>query len=170
MERSLNTKNALILIQKLFFGYCPFLKLSYVITNHTILEAMEGEKVVYIIDLDSFEPAQWIGLIRALNAWPEGPPHLRITGIHEQKVVLDEMAHELNEEAKKLDIPFQFNPIVSRLENLDAESLRVKTGEAVAISSVLQLHPLLAVEKDTVNGCTTASPILHHLHRVVCQK
>ncbi|KAK4424863.1 Scarecrow-like protein 3 [Sesamum alatum] len=137
-----------ILAQKLFFEFCPFLKLSYVITNQAILEAMEGEKVVHIIDLYSFEPAQWISLIQALSARPEGPPHLRITGIHEQKEVLDQMAYRLNEEAEKLDIPFQFNPIVSRLKNVDVGSLRVKTGEAVAISSVLQLHSLLAADDE----------------------
>ncbi|CAK9170547.1 unnamed protein product [Ilex paraguariensis] len=137
-----------ILVQRLFFELCPFLRVSYVITNQAILEAMEGEKVVHIIDLNSFEPAQWINLLQALRARPEGPPHLRITGIHEQKEVLDQMAHLLNEEAEKLDIPFQFNPIVSRLENVVIESLRVKTGEALAISSVLQLHSLLAFDDE----------------------
>ncbi|KAH6765859.1 scarecrow-like 3 [Perilla frutescens var. hirtella] len=150
--------------QKLFFEFCPFLKLSYVITNQAILEAMEGEKVVHIIDLHSFESAQWISLIQALSSRPEGPPHLRITGIHEQKEVLDQMAHRLNEEAEKLDIPFQFNPIVSRLEDLDVESLRVKTGEAVAISSVLQLHSLLAFDDEMVRS---KIPRAVHLQRVL---
>ncbi|PSS24424.1 Scarecrow-like protein [Actinidia chinensis var. chinensis] len=137
-----------ILAQRLFFDLCPFLRLSYVITNLAIIEAMEGEKVVHIIDLHSFEPAQWIDLLQALSARPEGPPHLKITGIHEQKEVLELMAHRLNEEAGKLDIPFQFNPIVSKLENLDIECLRVKTGEALAISSVLQLHSVLAFDDE----------------------
>ncbi|XP_057790025.1 scarecrow-like protein 3 [Salvia miltiorrhiza] len=137
-----------LLVQKLFFELCPFLKLSYVITNQAILEAMEGEKVVHIIDLHCFEPAQWISLIQALSTRPEGPPHLRITGIHHEKAVLDQMAHRLNEEAEKLDIPFQFHPVVTPLESLDVGCLRVKTGEAVAISSVLQLHSLLAFDDE----------------------
>ena len=58
------------------------------------------------------------------------------------------MAHRLNEEAEKLDIPFQFNPIVSKLENLDIECLRVKTREALAIRSVLQLHSILAFDDE----------------------
>ncbi|CDP16466.1 unnamed protein product [Coffea canephora] len=111
---------------------------------------MEGEKVVHIIDLHCFEPAQWINLLEELKARQEGPPHLRITGIHEQKEVLDQMAVRLQEAAEKLDIPFQFCPMVSKLENLDIESLRVKSGEAVAISSVLQLHSLLAYDDDTM--------------------
>lgn len=136
-----------IIVQKLFFELCPFLKLSYVITNQAIVEAMEGEKMVHIIDLNSFEPAQWINLLQTLSARPEGPPHLRITGIHEQKEVLEQMALRLTEEAEKLDIPFQFNPIVSKLENVDLESLR-KTGEALAVSSVLQMHRLLATDDE----------------------
>ncbi|KAH7528044.1 scarecrow-like protein 3 [Ziziphus jujuba] len=137
-----------ILVKRLFFELCPFLKLSYLITNQAIIEAMEGEKMVHIIDLNSSEPAQWINLLQTLSARPEGPPHLRITGIHEQKEVLEQMALRLTEEAEKLDIPFQFNPVVSKLENLDIESLRVKTGEALAVSSVLQLHCLLATDEE----------------------
>lgn len=156
-----------LLAQKLFFEFCPFLKLSYVITNQAILEAMEGEKVVHIIDLHSFEPAQWISLMHALSTRPEGPPHLRITGVNQRKEVLEQMAHRLNEEAEKLDIPFQFNPIVSKLENLDIERLRVKIGEAVAISSVLQLHSLLAFDDEMVRRKSPLSnkiPNGVHLH------
>lgn len=135
-----------ILVRKLFFDMFPFLKVAFVLTNQAIIEAMEGEKVVHVIDLNAAEPAQWIALIQALSTRPEGPPHLRITGIHPQKEVLDQMAHRLTEEAEKLDIPFQFNSVVSKLENLDFDKLRVKTGEALAISSVLQLHSLLAAD------------------------
>ncbi|XP_002513107.3 scarecrow-like protein 3 isoform X1 [Ricinus communis] len=146
-----------ILVQRLFFELFPFLKLAYVITNQAIVEAMEGEKMVHIIDLNSFEPAQWINLLQTLSARPEGPPHLRITGIHEQKEVLEQMALRLTEEAEKLDIPFQFNPIMSKLEDLDIESLRVKTGEALAVSSVLQLHSLLAADDELLKQKSPAT-------------
>lgn len=144
------TTSEQVLAQRLFFDLLPFLKLSYLITNQAIMEAMEGEKMVHIIDLHSSEPAQWVSLLRALSALPQGPPHLRITGLHERKEVLDQMASQLNKEAEKFDIPFQFNPIVCKLEDLDVERLRVKTGEALAISSVLQLHSLLEEFDDGV--------------------
>lgn len=133
-----------LLAKKLFFELCPFLKLAYLVTNQSILESMEGEKMVHIIDLNASEPAQWIALIHSLSKRPEGPPHLRITGVHHHKEVLDQVALRLTQEAEKLDLPFQFNSVVSKLENLDIEKLCVKTGEALAISSVLQLHTLLA--------------------------
>nr|GMD59594.1 scarecrow-like protein 3 [Ipomoea batatas] len=158
-------------VQKMFFELCPFLRLSYVITNEAIMEAMEGEKVVHIIDLNAFEPAQWISLLQAMSVRPEGPPHLRITGINEHKEVLEQMAHQLNEAAEKLDIPFQFNPIVSRLENLSIESLPVKMGEAIAISSVLQLHPFLAFDDEMLQRNTPPVVSRHansvHLQRIL---
>ncbi|KAK8356667.1 hypothetical protein V6Z12_A05G370000 [Gossypium hirsutum] len=127
--------------------------------SSAIVEAMEGEKMVHIIDLNSCEPAQWINLFQTFSARPEGPPHLRITGIHEQKEVLEQMALRLTEEAEKLDIPFQFNPIVCKLENLDLESLRVKTGEALAVSSVLQLHSLLATDDEVPRRNFNSPPV-----------
>ncbi|KAL2898340.1 Scarecrow-like protein 3 [Bienertia sinuspersici] len=135
-----------ILVRRLFFDLLPFLKVSYLVTNQAILEATNGEMMVHIIDLHSSEPAQWISLLQALSSRPEGPPHLRITA--EQKGVLDYMATQLNKEAEILDIPFQFNPVISKLEEVDVESLRVKTGEALVINSVLQLHTLLAKNND----------------------
>ncbi|KAJ4866648.1 Scarecrow-like protein 3 [Raphanus sativus] len=133
-------------VRRLFFDMFPILKVSYLLTNRAILESMEGEKMVHVIDLHASEPAQWLALIQAFNSRPEGPPHLRITGVHHHKEVLDQMAHTLIEEAEKLDIPFQFNPVVSGLECLNVEQLRVKTGEALAVSSVLQLHNFLATD------------------------
>lgn len=57
---------------------------------------------------------------------------------------------QLNKEAEKLDIAFQFNPIVSKLDEIDVESLHVKTGEALVISSVLQLRSLLASDEGSM--------------------
>ncbi|KAL8480017.1 hypothetical protein ACS0TY_026306 [Phlomoides rotata] len=137
-----------ILVRKMFFEFLPIMKVASLMSNQAIVEAMEGEKMVHVIDLNAGEPSQWRALIQDLSARPEGPPHLRITGIHQEKEVLDHMGHVLSEEAEKLDLGFQFNPVVSKLENLDFDKLRVKTGEAVAISSILHLHTLLASDDD----------------------
>ncbi|KAG0481252.1 hypothetical protein HPP92_012110 [Vanilla planifolia] len=128
----------------LFLDLCPFLRLSYIVTNQAILEAMKGEKVVHVVDLGGSNPSQWLSLLQSLHRRPEGPPHLRITAVGEQRDLLTHTASILSKEAEKLDIPFQFNAVVSRLDALNVESLRVKTGEALAISSVFQFHSLLA--------------------------
>ncbi|KAJ1391278.1 hypothetical protein SESBI_36843 [Sesbania bispinosa] len=173
LHRALNSTRIVmvseeILVQKLFFELFPFLKVAYILTNQAIVEAMEGEKMVHIIDLNAAEPAQWIALLQVLSARPEGTPHLRITGVHHQKEILDQMAHKLTEEAERLDIPFQFNPVVSKLENLDFDKLRVKTGEALAISSILQLHSLLALDDEALRR---KSPLLSkHSNGIHLQK
>lgn len=132
-----------IFARRLFCDLTPYMKVAFAVTNHAIVEAMDGEKMVHVIDLGSSEPEPWLELVKSLGTRPGGPPHLRITGIHWYKEVLDHMARVLTEEAEKLDIPFQFHPIVTRLEDLDVDKVRVRTGEALAITSVLQLHPLL---------------------------
>ncbi|KAE8653521.1 hypothetical protein Csa_007226 [Cucumis sativus] len=139
-----------ILVKKLFFDMFPFLKVAFVLTNQAIVEAMEGEKMIHIIDLNANETAQWLALLQILSVRPEGPPHLRITGVHPRQEILDQMARRLTNEAEKLDIPFQFNSVVSRLEDLDMEKLRVKTGEALAINSVLQLHNFLGYDNEAL--------------------
>lgn len=146
-----------ILVQKYFYDLCPFLKFSYLITNQAIIESMECEKVVHIIDLHCSEPDQWINLIQTLKKRPGGPPHLKITGIHERREVLEQMSFHLTTEAGILDFPLQFNPIISKLEDVDFENLPVKTGDAVAISSVLQLHSLLATDDEMVSSVGAAS-------------
>lgn len=156
-----------VLVRKMFFEYFPYLKIAFVITNQVIIEAMEGEKIVHVVDLNAAEPTQWRALLRDLSARPEGPPHLRITGVHQQKEVLDQMARVLIDEAEKLDIPFQFNPIVTKIENLDVEKLNVKTGEALAVSSVLQFHSLLAPDDDEVVKSQKTSNGVVHLQRVL---
>ncbi|XP_009627602.1 scarecrow-like protein 3 [Nicotiana tabacum] len=153
-----------ILVKKMFFEYFPFLKVASLITNQAIIEAMEGEKMVHIVDLNASEPLQWRALLQDLRARPEGPPHLRITGVHQQKEVLEQIAHVLTEEAEKLDIPFQFHQVVSKLENLDVEKLRVKTGEALAISSVMQLHTLLAHDDEPQKKSPLGFKHLNGLH------
>ncbi|XP_008786893.1 scarecrow-like protein 3 [Phoenix dactylifera] len=167
-----------LLARRHFFDLCPFVRLAFVVSNQAILEAMEGERVVHVVDLGgpASDAAQWAALLQALRARPEGPPHLRLTVVHDHKEFLDLTAVRLTEEAERLDIPFQFHPVVARLDNLDVEMLRVKTGEAVAISSVLQLHTLLAADDAAAavagHRRKTPSPLaknpsMAQLHRIV---
>ncbi|KAK1278041.1 Scarecrow-like protein 3 [Acorus gramineus] len=139
-----------LLVRRHYFDLCPFLKLSFLAANQSILDAMVGERVVHAIDLHPTEPAQWVALMQALSARAEGPPHLRVTAVHDNRDLLEHFAARLTEEAEKLDVPFQFHPVVSRIEDLDIErDLRVKTGEAVAVVSILQLHALLSDAEQT---------------------
>ncbi|XP_073393543.1 scarecrow-like protein 3 [Physcomitrium patens] len=155
----------IISARQLFFSVCPYVKFAFLMGNQAILDAMEGEMVVHIVDLEASDPVQWLALLQELSNRQAGPPHLRITGVSLKRDVLEQTGQRLSEEAEKLDIPFQFHPLVASLENLDVDSLKVKSGEAVAISSMMRLHPLLAKESDTVIRTDTdyhSHPEIHH--------
>lgn len=134
--------------RKLFLEFCPFLMFSYLITNQAIIDVMRGEQVFHIIDLNACDATQWVYLLRALKEQNQGDqlPFLKITGIHENKEILEQIGFQLIREAQKLNIQFHFYPIISQLENLCFEKLPLKSGEPLAISSVLHLHSLLAVD------------------------
>ncbi|KAH6834269.1 scarecrow-like 3 [Perilla frutescens var. hirtella] len=79
------------------------------------------------------------------------PPSQIYNILNQEKEVLEQMAHILTEEAERLDLPFQFIPVVSKLENLDFEKLPVKTGEALAVCSIMHLHTLLACDQSDLD-------------------
>ncbi|XP_054817060.1 GRAS family protein TF80-like [Prosopis cineraria] len=134
--------------RKLFIDFCPFLKFSYLITNQAIVEAMKREQVFHIIDLNACDATQWIYLLHTLKEQRQGDQLLiiKITGIHKNKDVLEQIEFQLIQEAQKMNIPLHFSPIVSQLEKLCFEKLPLKPGEPLAISSILHLHSLLAVD------------------------
>ena len=90
------------------FDVLPFMKLAYLTTNHAILEAMEGERFVHVVDLSgpAANPVQWIVLYHAFRSRRGGPPHLRITAVHDGREFLANMAAVLAKEAEAFDIPF----------------------------------------------------------------
>ncbi|XP_054817062.1 GRAS family protein TF80-like [Prosopis cineraria] len=137
--------------RKLFFEYLPFLKFAYLITNQAIVEAMQRESKFHIIVLNAWNAAQWSNLLHTLKEQRKGTNTLqllKITGIHENKEVLQEMESQLIQEAKNLNIPFEFYSIARQLEELSIEDFPVHPEEPIAISSVLHLHSLLAVDND----------------------
>ncbi|BAT12619.1 GRAS family protein TF80 [Oryza sativa Japonica Group] len=151
------------------FDVLPFLKLAYLTTNHAILEAMEGERFVHVVDFSgpAANPVQWIALFHAFRGRREGPPHLRITAVHDSKEFLANMAAVLSKEAEAFDIAFQFNAVEAKLDEMDFDALRhdlgVRSGEALAVSVVLQLHRLLAVDdgrRHAAAGCLTPVQII----------
>jgi len=70
--------------------------------------------------------------------------------VHDGREFLANMAAVLAKEAEAFDIPFQFSAVEARLEELDIDALRhvlrERSGEALAVSVVGQLHRLLAVD------------------------
>ncbi|RWR77186.1 scarecrow-like protein 3 [Cinnamomum micranthum f. kanehirae] len=131
----------------------PYVGFAHAIIHRTIVHAMTEERVVHILDLGSGDPALWGPILRAFSRRsPHGPPYLKITSVHASKDVLDYLGSNLVKEAEALDIPFQFNPLNLSLKDLTLDQLKVRSGEALAVCSMLALHALLA-EEACLNPC-----------------
>ncbi|KAM4132142.1 hypothetical protein ACJW30_01G228000 [Castanea mollissima] len=131
----------------------PYLRFAYAIIAQTMVRAMSAERVIHVVDLGSGDPKFWVPLIQsfALMAQAREPPQLKITCVNGNKVVLEKLGLRLVKEAEGLDIPFQFNPVNVSLKELTIDMLKVRSGEALAFVSVLNLHVLLA-EDDRVDA------------------
>ncbi|KAI3710390.1 hypothetical protein L2E82_40170 [Cichorium intybus] len=78
--------------------------------------------------------------------------------------------HSSMSSQRLLDIQFRFNPIETKIDDLDIEKLKMKIGEALAISSILQFHlfltksdhntqnsPSISKNQDSASSCAISS-------------
>lgn len=128
----------------------PIPKFLHFTSNEMILRAFEGKDRVHIIDFDIKQGLQWPGLFHSLASRPNPPTHVRITGIGESKQELQDTGDRLAGFAAALNLPFEFHPVVDRLEDVRLWMLHVKENECVAVNCILQLHKVLYDESGGV--------------------
>lgn len=127
----------------------PHLRLAYTIIAKTLTRTMAEERVIHILDTGSLDPELWVPVLHSFAEMPE-PPHLKITCISSSQLVLEKLSDKLVKEAEDLAMPFQFSPLNITLRDLTIDLLELRSGEALAIISVLNLHTVL-VEDDRVD-------------------
>lgn len=121
----------------------PIPKFLHFTSNEMLLRAFEGKERVHIIDFDIKQGLQWPSLFQSLSSRTNPPSHVRITGVGESKQELNETGDRLAGFAEALNLPFEFHPVVDRLEDVRLWMLHVKEHETVAVNCVLQLHKTL---------------------------
>ncbi|KAK4260537.1 hypothetical protein QN277_003636 [Acacia crassicarpa] len=121
----------------------PIPKFLHFTSNEILLRAFEGKDRVHIIDFDIKQGLQWPSLFQSLASRTNRPRHVRITGIGESKQELNETGDRLAGFAQALNLPFEFHPVVDRLEDVRLWMLHVKEHESVAVNCISQLHKTL---------------------------
>ncbi|XP_021735910.1 scarecrow-like protein 28 [Chenopodium quinoa] len=121
----------------------PIPKFIHFTANEMLLRAFEGKDKVHVIDFDVKQGLQWPGFFQSLATRRNPPSHVRITGIGESKQELVETGERLASFAEAFNLPFEFHPVVDRLEDVRLWMLHVKEGESVAANCILQLHKTL---------------------------
>ncbi|KAJ6415247.1 hypothetical protein OIU84_004104 [Salix udensis] len=100
----------------------PIPKFIHFTANEMLLRAFEGKDRVHIIDFDIKQGLQWPC---------------------ESKQELNETGDRLAGFAEALNLPFEFHPVVDRLEDVRLWMLHVKERECVAINCIFQMHKTL---------------------------
>ncbi|KAJ0265736.1 Scarecrow-like protein 28 [Hirschfeldia incana] len=121
----------------------PIPKFIHYTANSMLLRAFEGKERVHVIDFDIKQGLQWPSFFQSLASRPNPPRHVRITGVGESKHELNETGDRLHGFAEAMRLPFEFHPVVDRLEDVRLWMLHVKEGEAVAVNCVSQVHKTL---------------------------
>lgn len=138
---------------------CPYSKFAHLTANQAILEATEKASKIHIVDFGIVQGIQWAAFLQALATRPAGKPErIRISGIPAPALgdspapSLFATGNRLQEFAKLLDLEFEFEPILTPVQELTASSFRVDPDEAVAVNFMLQLYNLLDESNEGVEG------------------
>ncbi|KAL6840356.1 hypothetical protein ACP4OV_030166 [Aristida adscensionis] len=141
----------------LAYELCPYLRFAHFVANASILDALEGESNVHVVDLGMTlgldRGHQWRGLLDGLaaRAGPK-PARVRVTGVGAPLDTMRAVGRELEAYAEELGMHLEFRAVDRSLESLHIDDLAIGADEAVAISSILELHCVVKESRGALNS------------------
>lgn len=135
----------------------PYFKFGYLAADGAIAEAFKHEDRVHIIDFQIAQGTQWITLIQALAKRPDGPPHVRVTGIDDPVAEyargggLQSVGQRLSELAASYNVPFAFHAVPVFGPEVQRDMLEIHPGETLAVNFPYQLHHMPDESVNTSN-------------------
>ncbi|KAI3451708.1 hypothetical protein Pfo_008373 [Paulownia fortunei] len=138
---------------------CPYSKFAHLTANQAILEATEKAKKIHIVDFGIVQGIQWAAFLQALATRPSGKPErIRISGIPAPALgncpaaSLLATGNRLRDFAKLLDLKFEFESVLTPVQELQGSSFRVEPDEVLAVNFMLQLYNLLDESNEGVEA------------------
>jgi hypothetical protein len=129
---------------------CPYSKFAHLTANQAILEATEKASKIHIVDFGIVHGVQWAALLQALATRSAGKPvRIRISGIPAPVLGKNPAAsllatgNRLLDYAKLLGLNFEFEPILTPIQELNESCFRAEPDEVLAVNFMLQLYNLL---------------------------
>ncbi|KAI3830292.1 hypothetical protein L1987_04430 [Smallanthus sonchifolius] len=117
--------------------------------QRTIMDMAEKATRIHIIDFGILYGFQWPTFIQRISQREGGPPRLRLTGIEfpqpgfKPAETIEETGARLKEYAKQFNVPFEYNPIAKRWENVNIEDLKIDENEFVVVNCMYRSKNLL---------------------------
>ncbi|KAI3801254.1 hypothetical protein L1987_29358 [Smallanthus sonchifolius] len=133
----------------LYMASSPFRKISNFGSNRTIMDKAENAMRVHIIDFGILYGFQWPTFIQRISSRKGGPPRVRITGIEfpqpgfKPAQRIDETGRRLEAYADQFKVPFEYNSIAKRWENVTVEDLMLDEGEFLVVNCLYRAKNLL---------------------------
>lgn len=150
LASSENSSDDFTISYKALNDACPYSKFAHLTANQAILEITENASRIHIIDFGIAQGVQWAALLQALATRSTGKPAgIRISGIPAPMLgkcpatSLFATGNRLAEFAKLLELNFEFEPILTPIEELSESSFRIDDDEILAVNFMLQLYNLL---------------------------
>lgn len=145
----------------------PYMKFGIQFCTTQILDAFKGATHVHVIDYGILYGLHWPSLIKELGKRPEGPPHLRITGIDHLREPnstsserVQETGQRLAKFAKLCGVPFEYIAIAKEWENITLDQLDLREREVLVVNCFFRLQNLLD------NQVVPTNPRLHILKMI----
>ncbi|KAM7258767.1 hypothetical protein ACFE04_014508 [Oxalis oulophora] len=132
-----------------YISVCPFLRFSVIFANHNIFKLSKNATTLHIVDFGILYGFQWPSLIQSLSKRPGGPPKLRITGIElpqrgfRPAELVQETGRRLAKYCERFNVPFEYNAIAQKWENITIDNLKLTRNEFLAVNCVFRFKNLL---------------------------
>jgi hypothetical protein len=123
--------------------------MSNFFAEQNIMDLAENATRLHIIHFGILYGFPWPSLIQRLSTRPSGPPVLCITGIecsqtgYESAAVLEDIGRYLASYCEKFNVPFNYNAISQKWENVQLEDLKIDRDEVTVVSSLYRFQHLL---------------------------
>ncbi|CAN8268288.1 unnamed protein product [Cochlearia groenlandica] len=144
-----SSRASMVDILKAYKGFvqaCPNLIMCYFAANKTIMELAAKATTLHIVDFGILYGFQWPCLIQALSTREGGPPMLRVTGIElpqsgfRPSERVEETGRRLKRFCDKFNVPFEYNFIVKKWEDITIDELVINNGETTIVNCILRLQ------------------------------
>lgn len=131
---------------QVYLAASPLKMFSYHFSNQTILNAIGSSTRVHILDYGIYFGFQWPPFLKMLSDLPGGPPKLRITGIDVPQPGfrpaerIEETGRRLHHYAERFRIPFEYQVVASKLEEVKVEDLHLEEEEVLIVNCAFRLN------------------------------
>ncbi|KAK3206316.1 hypothetical protein Dsin_020362 [Dipteronia sinensis] len=133
---------------KVYISSCPFNRMSFFMSNRTILKLSEKATRLHIIDFGIGYGFQWPCFIHRVSQRPGGPPKLRITAIEfpqsgfKPAERVEETGRRLKSYCDRFNVPFEYIAIAQKWQTIRLEDLNIDREEITVVNCMYRMRNL----------------------------